>query len=86
MTTMTATDYLARHAFSDAKLHLMPAQYATKIKQNPKSRLALAEAKVRCNAQKRIMHTMIRPIRPVSEGGLPDESQMCAKCLSHWNG
>lgn len=82
----TSTDYLARHGIEDAKYHLMPAKYAMAIKSNPKSRLALLEAKVRCNAQKRIMHTTIRPTRPVSEGGLMDESKMCAKCLSHWNG
>lgn len=77
----TSTDWLARHPFDDAKYHLMPEKYVLKIKANPKSRLAWAEAKVRCNAQKRTMHARISPKRPMSDGGLPEN--MCQKCLTH---
>lgn len=82
MATNTATDYLARHGIEDAKIHLMPAKYAEAIFAAPKSRLARAEAKVRCNAQKRIMHSAISPLRTqVQDGPLP--ANMCAKCASH---
>lgn len=78
----TSTDYLARHGIQDAKYHLMPAKYAEAIFKNPNSRLARAEAKVRCNAQKRLMHTGISPRRvQVQDGPLPEN--MCVKCMSH---
>jgi hypothetical protein len=78
----TSTDYLARHGIEDAKFHLMPAKYAEAIFSNPKSRLAWAEAKVRCNAQKRLMHSRISPKRvQVQDGELPEN--MCQKCVSH---
>lgn len=89
-TTNTNTDYLARHGIVDAKIHLMPAKYAEAILEavekygvcSPKMRLPMAEAKVRCNAQKRRMHSAIRPMRKqVQDGPLPEN--MCDKCMSH---
>lgn len=86
----TSTDYLASHSISDAKFHLMPAKYAeaifAAIEKNgagsPKNRLAYMEAKVRCNAQRRLMHSSIKPRRvQVQDGPLP--TNMCAKCASH---
>jgi hypothetical protein len=90
MATNTSTDYLARHPFDDAKVHLMPAKYAEAIftavdtygVDSKKTRLPRMEAKVRCNAQKRTMHVAISPKRiQVQDGPLPEN--MCAKCMSH---
>ncbi len=86
----TNTDYLARHGIVDAKIHLMPAKYAdaiwAAIEKNgagsSKNRLAYAESKVRCNAQKKLMYSAIRPLHvQVQDGPLPEN--MCAKCMSH---
>ena len=80
-TTSTATDWLARHPFDDAKYHLMPAKDAERIEANPNSRLAYAEAKVRCGAHKKIQYVRITPRRPLADGPLPEN--MCARCASY---